>query len=204
MLGTGSWGLERVAGSVAGSVPPIYTKGDTLYYYRRVPLAKESGSEGSRRVAAGLRGTSPALAGKLRRGWSFRAVREGKVRSLPMLAPDRSRCASSRGRSHLFTQKGTLITIIEGLLLPTSWGVSEGSRRVVAGLRGPGPVLAGKLGERMELSRCARGEGWIASNARSGPNPLRLVAGSVSPIYTKGDTLYYSRRAPLAKELRSK
>ena len=86
-------------------------------------------------------------------------MREGKVRSLPMLAPDRSRCASSRGRSHLFTQKGTLLTILEGLLLPTSWGVSEGSRRVVAGLRGTGPALAGKLGERMELSRCARGEG---------------------------------------------
>ena len=30
------------------------------------------------------------------------------------------------------------------------------------------------------------------------------VAGSVPPIYTKGDTLYYSRRAPLANELGSK
>ena len=33
--------------------------------------------------------------------------------------------------------------------------------------------------ERMEFSRCARGEGMIASNARSGPVPLPLEAGSV-------------------------
>ena len=32
----------------------------------------------------------------------------------------------------------------------------------------------------------------IASNARSGPVPLPLEAGSVPPIYTKGDTLYYT------------
>ena len=34
--------------------------------------------------------------------------------------------------------------------------------------------------ERMELSRCARGEGMIASNARSGPIPLPLRLGEVS------------------------
>jgi len=47
---------------VAGSVPPIYTKGDTLYFLS--PL----------RV---LRGTRPARAGKLGGGYAFRAVREG-------------------------------------------------------------------------------------------------------------------------------
>ena len=52
----------------------------------------------------------------------FRAVREGRVGSLPMLAPARSRLhprsvgggrslGPSRGRSHLFTQKGPLSII---------------------------------------------------------------------------------------------
>ena len=169
MLGTGSWGLERVA----GSVPPIYTKGDTIYYYRRAPLAKESGSEGSRRVAAGLRGTSPALAGKLRRGWSFRAVREGKVRSLPMLAPDRSRCASSRGRSHLFTQKGTLLTILEVPFLAI-WGQAaeagsgKGSGSGMNGSGGPG-CFGSRTGRlRVNPGRVALGQSGIPWRSRRG------------------------------------
>ena len=39
--------------TIKGSVPPIYIKGDTLYYSRSISLANESGSEGGR-----LRGRS--------------------------------------------------------------------------------------------------------------------------------------------------
>ena len=122
----------------------LFTQKGALSTILEGPLLPKSWgvSEGSRRVVAGLRGIGPALAGKLGGGFGFRASREGKVRSLPMLAPDRSRSASSRGRSHLFTQKGTLFTIIDGPLLPKSWGESEGNRRVVAGLRGIGPATA--------------------------------------------------------------
>ncbi len=40
------------------------------------------------------------------------------------------------------------------------------------GLRGTGPALAGKLWRGSAFARCAM-EGLIASNARSGPIPLR-------------------------------
>jgi len=62
-----------------------------------------------------------------------------------------------RGRSHLFTQKGTLSTLL------LSW----------QGLRGTRPALAGKLGGGGAFALCAR-EGLIASNACSGPIPLPL------------------------------
>ena len=64
------------------------------------------------------------------------------------------------------------------------------SADVVAGAPRDRSCARREARERMEFSRCARGEGMIASNARSGPVPLPLEAGSVPPIYTKGDTLY--------------
>ena len=104
----------------------LFTQKETLFTIIEGPLLpNESGiGGGSRRVVAGLRGIGPALARKLGGSWSFRAARE------------------SRGRSHLFTQKGTLFTILEGPFLPKSWGVSEGSRRVAVGLRGTDPATA--------------------------------------------------------------
>ena len=80
----------------------------------------------------GLRGTSPALAGNVGTGGAFALSRDGDQDvDVPTLAPDRSRCRlvvsnEGRGQSHLFTQKGTLFTILMSLL----------------GLRGTGPALA--------------------------------------------------------------
>ena len=103
----------RLSNSQKGSVPPIYTKGDTLYYADVVAGAPRERSCARRearermefsRCARGrncrgrshlftqkgtlyiipmslqrLRRNGPALAGKLGKGWSFRAVREGRV-----------------------------------------------------------------------------------------------------------------------------
>ena len=66
-----------------------------------------------------------------------------------------------RGRSHLFTQKGTLSTLMLSL----------------QGLRGTRPALAGKLGGGGAFALCAR-QGLIASNARSGPIGLPLGLGA--------------------------
>jgi hypothetical protein len=70
----------------------------------------------------------------------FRALREGGVRSPSMLAPARFRCRFVRGRALIFTQKGTLLTILPSL----------------RGLRGTGPPLAGRLGEGGAFALCAR------------------------------------------------
>ena len=65
----------------------------------------------------GLRGTSPALAGNVGTGRAFARPRDGDQDvDVPTLAPARSRCRWSRGRSHLFTQKGTLFTRLMSLL----------------------------------------------------------------------------------------
>ena len=84
------------------------------------------------RFVVGLRGTSPALAGNVGTGGAFALSRDGDQDvDVPTLAPDRSRCRlvvsnEGRGRSHLFTQKGTLFTSLMSLL----------------GLRGTGHALA--------------------------------------------------------------
>ena len=65
----------------------------------------------------GLRGTSPALAGNVGTGSAFARPRDGDQGvDVPTLAPARSRCRWSRGRSHLFTQQGTLFTRLMSLL----------------------------------------------------------------------------------------
>ena len=102
----------------------------------------------------GLRGNGPALAGKLWKGWSFRAVREGGTAGV----------GNCRGRSHLFTQKGATLYYTNV--------IAEAPRDRSCARR--------EARERMERSRCARGEGLIASNARSGPVPLLLPLREVS------------------------
>ena len=115
-----------------------------------------------------------------------------------MLAPDRSRSASSRGRSrgrsHLFTQKGTLFTIIDGPLLPKSWGESEGNRRVVAGLRGIGPALAGKLGGGFGF-RASR-EGKVRSLPMLAPDRSRSRLGTLTL------SEQWERRFPMVRGVR--
>jgi hypothetical protein len=100
-----------------------------------------------------------------------------------MLAPARSRCRFGCGVAHLFTQKGTLQQITCGKLSEAGargWCLGEGSA---------GSVLRtqGSSGEG-ELSRCARGEGLIASNACSGPVPLPLRLWGPR-LFTQKETL---------------
>ena len=120
-----------------GSVPPIYTKGDTPYYTAAVAMApqnractrREHGDRGSFR--AGARGGI---------GCSRSDARFGPV-PLPLGVP--LRCARTlRGRSHLFTQKGTLLTI----QLPLRW------------LRRTGPALAGNMGTGGAFALAREGE----------------------------------------------
>ena len=110
-------------------------------------------------LRVGLCGIGPALAGNVGTGGAFALSREGDQGvDVPMLAPDLSRCRpGGRGRSHLFTQKGTLFTIL----------------MLLQGLRGIGPALAGNVGTggAFALSR-EGGSGCGRSNARSGPIPL--------------------------------
>jgi len=95
--------------------------------------------------SVGLCGIGPALAGNVGTGGAFALSREGDQDvDVPMLAPDLSRCRPGAvvgvgGQSHLFTQKGTLFTI----LMLLRW------------LRGSGPALAGNVGtgEAFALSR---------------------------------------------------
>ena len=153
----------------------LFTQNGALSTILEGPLLPKSWgvSEGSRRVVAGLRGIGPALAGKLGGGFGFRASREGKVRSLPMLAPDRSRCASSRGRFHLFTQKGTLLTILEVPFLAI-WGqaAEAGSGKGSgSGMNGSGgPVCFGSRTGRLRVNpgRVALGQSGIPWRSRRG------------------------------------
>ena len=79
----------------------------------------------------------------------------------------RSGPCQGRGRSHLFTQKGTLST------LPLS----------LQGLRGIGPPLAEYALGRMGFRALREGGGVFASKARSGPTPLRSNRLGVGPAY---------------------
>ena len=117
----------------------------------------------------GLRGTAPALAGKLGEGWSFRAVREGGVdRFQCSLRPDPAAAVffgsagpglrNCRGRSHLFTQKGTLSTLL------LSW----------QGLRGTRPALAGKLWKGWSF-RAVREGGFDRFQCLLRPDPAAAV-----------------------------
>ena len=103
----------------------------------------------------------------------------------PRPAPTRQesqRETSGRGRSHLFTQNGALSTILEGPLLPKSWGVSEGSRRVVAGLRGIGPALAGKLGGGFGFRAASRARSRGRSHLFTQKVPLfTIIEGLLLP-----------------------
>ena len=105
----------------AGSVPQIYTKGDTLYY-KRVPERAPRERSCARRKAWGRT--------------SFRALREGKGDRLQCsLRPDPA-AAWPRGRSRRFTQKGTLFTInafLKGL---------RGNGPALAGRLGEGRAFA--------------------------------------------------------------
>ena len=88
---------------------------------------------------------------------SFRAVARGGIRVSTFQCSLRPDPAAAGGRSHLFTQKGTLFTIL----------------MLLQGLRGIGPALAGNVGTggAFALSR-EGGSGCGRSNARSGPIPL--------------------------------
>jgi hypothetical protein len=106
-----------------------------------------------------------------------------------MLAPARSRCRFGCGVARLLTQKGTLQPITCGKLseaVARGWCLGEGSA---------GSVLRTQVSSgEDELSRCARGEDLIASNACSGPVPLPLRLWGRPPIDTKGDTTTYHLR----------
>ena len=97
-----------------------------------------------------------------------------------------------RGRSHTFTQKGSLF---HSFSLGT--GSTKGAVfRCVVGSCSAGSVLRaqGSSGEG-GFSRCARGEGWIASSACSGPVPLPLCACWVWRLGANGISRGRIRRA---------
>ena len=93
-------------------------------------------------------------------------MREGRGDRLQCSLRPNPAATSARGRawgrSHVFTQKGTLYTITVSL----------------KGLRGTVPALAGRLWGGGAFALCARAR-VIAFNARSGPIPLRLWGGGI-------------------------
>ena len=109
-----------------------------------------------------LRGIDPALAGKL--GGEDRLLRCAQVfcGSLPMLAPDRSRCRLLG----VWCGRGVRLSAFgygcSERFLGFSWGAAESILR-----------SQGSSGED-RLLRCAQVFLWIASNARSGSIPLLL------------------------------
>ena len=132
-----------------GSVPPIYTKGDTLYSSAVVAMAPRDqalrsqgslGEEGFSRVARG--GEVDRFQCSLRPDpATLRFL--GAVQNRACTRRERGdRWSAARGRSHLFTQKGTLLTI----QLPLRW------------LRRTGPVLAGNVGTGGAFALAREGE----------------------------------------------
>ena len=63
-------GPAAASWSGPGSVPPIYTKGSSLYYF------KKPTSEGE--CAGGLRGIGPAFAGNVGMSWAFALKARGE------------------------------------------------------------------------------------------------------------------------------
>ena len=121
-------------------------------------------------VGSGLRGTVPALAGRLWEGLGFRASREGWVCSPSMLAPARSR--------YRWVLLGT------GYPLKLGTGCGERMRQVVgSGLRGAVPALAGRLGEGLGF-RASR-EGMVCSPSMLAPARSRcrwVLLGTGYPL----------------------
>ena len=140
---------------------------------------------GNQRIVSwvGLCGIGPALAGNVGTGGAFALSREGDQGvDVPMLAPDLSRCRpGGRGRSYLFTQKGTLFTI----LMLLQW------------LRGSGPALAGNVGTGGAFARLREGDQGVdvpmLAPARSRCRPGLLSGVGVGPTYLhkRGHSLLY-------------
>ena len=114
-------------------------------------------------VFFGLRGTRPALAGKLWTGWSFRAVREGGFNRFQCsLRPDPAPL-------YFFGLRGIRPALAGKLWKGWSFrAVREGgfdrfqcllrpdpAPLYFFGLRGPAPELAGRLQGKMRFLRCA-------------------------------------------------
>ena len=135
--------------AASGSVPHIYTKGDIPYYLV---------------LPAGLRGSGPALAGRLGVGGAFALCARGSGDRLQCsLRPDSAAASCGVGCGvgpSLLHKRGHSL-----LSYPPCLRSAESVLRSQEG--------SGKEG----LSRFARGMGLIAFNARSGPVPLPLRSG---------------------------
>ena len=134
--------------------------------------------------------------GALRRRWRLFA---SNARSGPLPLPPRRQ----RGRSHISTQKVSLLTICRTFLgWMILWESVAGSRWGSAGevLRSQGSS------GRMSFGALRRRWRLFASNARSGPLPLPPRRGDIAQqkegvhFYTKRDTLHYLLSLPRADD----